>query len=96
MSGGLLPPSPISVERWFYVAGELGGGTWAIRHSDGTSDLMSYSDWRLFLGLENRTIAGLSSHIEIGYVFHRRIHLSSTGNDVDVGDTLMARAGVNY
>ena len=35
-------------------AGELGGGTWAIRHSDGTSDLMSYGDWRVYLGLETR------------------------------------------
>jgi len=83
-------------ECWLYLAGELGGGTWAIRHSDGTSDLMSYSDWRLYIGLETKSITMLSSHIEVGYVFHRTIRLTSTGDDVGVGNTLMARAGISY
>jgi hypothetical protein len=84
-------------ETWFYVAGELGGGTWAIRHSDGTSDLMSYSDWRIYLGIENRTIHQIPGlQVEVGYVFHRRIRLSTIGEDVDVGDTVMVRAALNY
>jgi hypothetical protein len=83
-------------ELWLYLGGELGGGTWAIRHSDGTSDLMSYSDWRVFAGLETKSLRTLSSHVEIGYVFHRYIRLTSTGDDDFVGNTLMARAGVNY
>jgi hypothetical protein len=87
---------PSSEETWLYLASELGGGTWAIRHSDGASDLMSYSDWRLYLGLETKSITTISSHVEIGYVFHRYIRLTSTGDDVFVGDTLMARAGLNY
>ena len=89
------PDLTVAVNYWFYVAGELGGGTWAIRHGDGTSDLMSYGDWRVYLGLETRTL-GLSSHIEVGYVFHRLIHLNSTGEDTQVGNTAMVRAGVNY
>ncbi len=92
---GWCPP-PAKTEYWFYVAGELGGGTWAIRHSDGTSDLMSYGDWRAFLGLETRTIDGISSHIEAGFVFHRLIHLSSTGENTQVGNTAMVRAGLNF
>lgn len=87
---------PTSKETWLYLAGELGGGTWAIRHSDGASDLMSYSDWRVYLGLETKSLVCLGSFVEVGYVFHRRIRLSSTGNDVDVGDTLMVRAGVYF
>ena len=89
-------PDRWSVEQWIYVGGELGGGTWAIRHSDGASDLMSYSDWRLFLGVETKSLVGLSSHIEIGYVFHRYIRLASTENNYFVDNTLMARAGVNF
>ncbi len=87
---------------WVYLAGELGGadqngaGSFAIRHSDGTSDLMSYSDIRVFLGLENRTIVGLGSQIELGYVFHRYIRLTSTDTNFDLGDTLMVRAALNY
>ena len=87
---------PPKNEYWLYTAGELGGGTWAIRHSDGSSDLMSYGDWRVFAGVETRTIRGLSSHIEAGYVFHRIIRLSSTGEDTQVGNTAMVRAGLNY
>jgi hypothetical protein len=83
-------------ETWIYLAGELGGGTWAIRHSDGSSDLMSYSDWRVYLGMETRTIVGISSQIEIGYVFGRYIRLQSTDSHFDVGDTLMVRAGLNF
>ncbi|MEI8374644.1 MAG: hypothetical protein WCJ35_17600 [Planctomycetota bacterium] len=90
-------PRSWSSETWLYLAGELGGGTWAIRHSDGTSDLMSYSDWRIFLGMETKSLVSLSSFfIEVGYVFHRRIHLASIGEDVDVGNTLMVRAGLHY
>jgi hypothetical protein len=84
------------VERWLYLAGELGGGTWAIRHSDGTSDLMSYSDIRVFLGLEKKAINAIGSQIEIGYVFHRYIRLTSTDTNFDLGDTLMVRAALNY
>ena len=58
-------------EVWAYLGGELGGGTWAIRHSDGTSDLMSYGDWRVFMGLRIAAIRGISSYIEAGFVFHR-------------------------
>ncbi len=92
---GFQHPYP-KTEYWFYLAGELGGGTWAIRHSDGTSDLMSYSDWRVYAGLETRSITTIGSFIEVGYVFHRTIRLSSTGDDVEFGDTLMARAGLNF
>ena len=94
-SNGCLPPANSS-QFWFYIAGELGGGTWAIRHTDGTSDLMSYSDIRAFLGLENRTIVGLGSQVEVGYVFHRYIRLTSTDTNFDLGDTLMVRAALNY
>ncbi len=89
-------PLPATTEYWFFLAGELGGGTWAIRHSDGASDLMSYGDWRVYLGFETRTILGLGSQIEAGYVFHRLIHLNSTGEDTQVGNTAMVRAGVNF
>ena len=93
---GISCAPPPKIEWWLYLAGELGGGTWAIRHSDGSSDLMSYSDIRVFLGLEDRTIVGLGSQIEIGYVFHRYIRLTSTDDNFDLGDTLMVRAALNY
>ena len=92
----VLHPPPAKTEYWFYLAGELGGGTWAIRHSDGSSDLMSYGDWRVFMGLENRDITSFGSFIEAGFVFHRLIRLSSTGENMQVGNTAMVRAGLNF
>jgi hypothetical protein len=89
-------PTPAKTQDWFYLAGELGGGTWAIRHSDGASDLMSYGDWRVFLGIETKSIVSFGSFLEAGFVFHRLIRLSSTGEDTQVGNTAMVRAGLNY
>ena len=40
------------VEEWWYIAGEFGGGSYAIRRIDGTQDVATLSDWRLLLGLE--------------------------------------------
>ncbi len=89
-------PKARDFETWLYLGGELGGGTWAIRHSDGTSDLMSYGDWRVFLGMETKSLVLFSSFVEAGYVFHRLIRLSSTGDDTQVGNTAMVRAGVSF
>jgi hypothetical protein len=91
-----VDPKARDFETWLYLGGELGGGTWAIRHSDGASDLMSYSDWRVFLGMETKSLVMLGSFIEVGYVFHRTIRLTSTDDSVEFGNTLMARAGVYY
>jgi hypothetical protein len=87
---------PVRTELWFYLAGELGGGTWAIRHSDGTSDLMSYGDWRVFTGMETKSLLFVSSFVEVGFVFHRLIHLGSTGEDTQVGNTAMVRGGLYF
>jgi hypothetical protein len=89
-------PKAYDYETWLYLGGELGGGTWAIRHSDGSSDLMSYGDWRVFLGMESKSLVFLSSFLETGFVFHRLIRLSSTGDNVQVGNTAMVRAGLSY
>jgi hypothetical protein len=97
VNGGMgYRPPPATTDRWLYIAGELGGGTWAIRHSDGESDLMSYSDIRVFLGLETKSLTLIGSQIEIGYVFRRYIRLTSTDDNFDLGDTLMLRAALNY
>ncbi len=57
---------------------------------------MSYSDIRVFLGVETKLIKTVGSQFEIGYVFHRYIRLTSTDTNFDLGDTLMVRAALNY
>jgi hypothetical protein len=88
--------APGSDERWVYVAGEFGGGKWAVRQSDGTFDRLDITDWRVFIGYERRIIGGLSRRAELGYVFSRKLEYQEVGDEIDLGDTLMVRGGLTY
>jgi hypothetical protein len=83
-------------ERWFYVAGEFGGGAWAVERTDGSADRLDITDWRVYLGLERKIVGGLSRRIELGYVFGRTLEYESDGRQVHLDDTLMLRAGITY
>lgn len=83
-------------ERWAYIGGEFGGGKWAVRQDDGTTDRLDITDWRVFLGLERRIVGGLSRRIEVGYVFLRQLEYQEVGSEIDLSDTLMVRAGMTY
>jgi hypothetical protein len=83
-------------ERWAYLGGEFGGGKWAVQRVDGTTDRLDITDWRVFVGLERRIVGGLSRHVEIGYVFLRKLEYQEDGNEIDLSDTLMVRGGLTY
>jgi len=83
-------------ERWFYLAGEFGGGAWAVERTDGSADRLDITDWRVYLGLERRIVGGFSRRIELGYVFSRTLEYESDGRQIDLDDTLMLRAGITY
>ncbi len=87
---------PGSDERWVYVGGEFGGGAWAVRRTDGTDDRLDITDWRVFLGYERKITGGLSRHVELGYVFSRKLEYQSNGDQIDLGNTLMVRGGLTY
>jgi hypothetical protein len=84
------------VKDWLYVAGEFGGGTWAIERADGRPDTFTYRDFRALLGLERKAIGNLDAWIEVGYVFGREIEYDSRTPDVSPSDTFLLRAGVTY
>jgi hypothetical protein len=84
------------IQDWVYLGGELGGGTWAIRRADGTSDLVDYRDLRVFLGIERQAIGRLSPRLEIGYVFARKLDLSGAGTTDYPHDTVMVRGALSY
>jgi hypothetical protein len=88
-------PEANRVESWLYISGELGGGTWGYRRSDGQSDQVTYGDLRLILGLQHQVIGGLDWRTEIGYVFSRKLQFADQP-DVELDDTMMLRAGVTY
>jgi hypothetical protein len=93
-----LPNSPVPGrdEFWFYILGEFANAIWAFEQSDGTPNTFASRDWRLIFGLERKIIGGLSHRIEVGYVFNREIKLASNGNEVDLDDSLLLRAGIVY
>jgi hypothetical protein len=84
------------VEDWLYLAGEIGGGTWAMRRTDGANDVLTYSDLRVILGLERRVLFGIDYRLEAAYVFARKLKYESSGPDLVPSDTLMLRAGLTY
>ena len=60
--------------RWLYLAGEMEGGTWAIRRADGANDVATYRDYRISLGMQRIDRA---DSLEIGFVFGRYLEYRS-------------------
>jgi hypothetical protein len=83
-------------EDWVYLAGELGGGTYAVRHSTGFDDEMTLRDYRFILGIERRSKQGLSGRAEIGYVFGRKIEFERDATEFQPRDTILLRVGVAF
>ncbi|MBN2022249.1 MAG: hypothetical protein JW809_05600 [Pirellulales bacterium] len=85
-----------NVQDWVYVAGELGGGSWAFEHADGLDDVVTYRDLRLILGLERRVLFGVDYRLELAYVFGRRLKFDATSPDLTPTDTILLRLGATF
>jgi hypothetical protein len=79
-----------------YLAGELGGGTWAIERAPPSSDVVTYRDYRLLLGLSTLGNESSQSAIEFGYVFGRRLSYRSGSGDYSPIDTLVVQITQRY
>ncbi|MCH2115400.1 MAG: hypothetical protein MK171_10895 [Pirellulales bacterium] len=87
-----------SSQWWIYFAGEYGGGRWTVARPMGASDDIDYNDIRVVYGIEWETQTQARGHIEVGYVFDREIlyDLSSAPSKLNLNDTVMVRAGVDF
>lgn len=87
-----------TTEWWWYVGGELGGGSWHFQRADGQDDAYDYNDLRLILGLEwkNQSLPGVTGYFEVGYAFNREIEYIGVNPGFDPDDTVMLRAGVTF
>ena len=74
-----------------YLAGELGGGTWAINRPALGDDLATYRDLRVSLGLEHVDKGNQRSALEIAYLFARRLKYASAIGDMPFDDAVMLR-----
>jgi hypothetical protein len=72
-----------------YLAGELGGGTWAIERTPAANDVVTYRDYRLLLGISHRSDEGSQAALEFGYVFGRHLSYRSGQGDYSPIDTLV-------
>lgn len=84
------------VERWGYIVGEFGGGTWAIRRASGVNDVVSLQDYRFLFGFEQKGTDHHSWLVEAGYVFSRRLQYTSKLGDTDLPGTALLRLGMTF
>lgn len=91
-----FPCAAPGIEHWLYVAGEFGGGTWAIQRANGTNDVLTARDYRVLVGLERKGAGRVNSLLEAGYVFGRRFEYEQPTPDLRPDDTLLVRAGLSY
>lgn len=82
-------------DHWLYLAGEFGGGSWAVDHN-GQDDLLTLRDFRLITGWEAKREGLLSPKVEFGYVFGRVAEYDSGGGKRDFNDAFLFRAGVGF
>jgi hypothetical protein len=83
-------------EDWVYVAGEFANDTWTVLQPGLSSDLLTYRDIRAMLGYEHKVFGGISSKVEVGYVFSRKLQLTDQSINLDPTSTLMLRGGLTY
>jgi hypothetical protein len=87
----------ITDKHRIYVAGELGGGTWAIQRDVSLdNDLATYRDLRVCVGIEDIQKDGSRLAFEIGYLFNRRIEYTSGLGDMNLNDAVLLRLVTRY
>ena len=86
-----------TTEYWGYVAGELGGNMWAVQRRDGTNETLNIRDYRVLLGVEQKSPLGeLTAAVEVGYVFGRDVEFETGRGDFRPDDTVLLRASLKY
>lgn len=83
-------------EHWCYVAGEFGGGSWAVERRFGADDVLTYKDYRLIVGMEQSNPKSLRWLIEGGLVFGRKIEYESGIGGAKPDAAGMIRLGVTF
>jgi hypothetical protein len=80
---------------WSYVAGQFGGGAWAVLDAPAQNVLVGYSDLRLLGGVEAFSRGGYEWRAELGYVFARELRVESVLLETPT-DALLAHITVAF
>jgi len=82
--------------RWLYLGWGFFGRTWHVERLSGDDENATYQDWRLSLGMEWRSMSGMTAFTEAGYVFNRELEFESGAGTYDPGSVIMLRGGVHF
>lgn len=83
-------------ETWAYLGGVFGGNTWAIKRANGKDDQLTLRDLRLVLGVEHLLRENQGVFVETGWVFSRSVEYGSSPGQIDLGDAIMLRVGIQF
>jgi len=83
-------------ETWAYLSGVFGGNTWAVKRTGGQDDQLTLRDLRLVLGVEHLLSGNRGVFVETGWVFSRSMEYANTPGQIDFGDAILLRAGVQF
>ncbi|MFM7071938.1 MAG: hypothetical protein ACKO38_09130 [Planctomycetota bacterium] len=72
---------------WIYVAGDIGGGSWAIERQSGEDDIATYRDYRIRIGSISPQSSGIKSNASIGVAFDRHLQYRLQPGTFDAGAT---------
>ena len=81
---------------WLYIAPSIGGGRFAARRADGSSDEITIRQFPIAVGLERRGSAVGTLFAEVGYVVEREIEYERGGEQLEFGDGVSFRFGTSY
>lgn len=83
-------------ETWAYLAGGLGGNTWAVTRVTDQTDELSLRDYRLSIGLERLVNGGGGCFAEFGVALGRRLEYENDDTEISLDDAAVFRAGWRY
>jgi hypothetical protein len=85
-----------SSERWLYLVGEFGGGSWAVERANGRDDVATVSDLRFLGGWELTRTEGAGCRVEGGLVFDRTLEYTSVPGEQDLPATGLVRFSLMF
>lgn len=83
-------------EKWAYLSGELGGGSFAVQRDSGETDKLTIRDLRFLVGVETVRPGGGGLYGEVGYVFNRGVEYKNNDEEYEFDPTVMLRLGMRY
>lgn len=67
--------------HWLYLAGEMGGGMWAVERQSGADDVVTYRDLRVVFGFQDAADADSRWFTQLGIAFERQLEFRSGSGD---------------